>query len=139
MIAVVKVGGSLFDWPELGPRLRKWLATLSPARILLIPGGGAIVDVLRNLDQCHALGEEAAHWLALRALTVNAHLLSTMLAPLQATVVEDFPECRSAWADEKLPILDAFQFHHDFRRCVINYKGVALHLAPECAFRRIGW
>ena len=36
---VVKVGGSLFDWPELGPRLGRWLKTLPSNRVLLVPGG----------------------------------------------------------------------------------------------------
>jgi aspartokinase-like uncharacterized kinase len=109
-IIVVKVGGSLFDWPELGPRLEQWLRALSPARILLVPGGGAIVDVVRDLDRCHGLGEEAAHWLALRALTLNAHFLATVLASLRATVVADFQQCQRAWTGEELPIVDAFEF-----------------------------
>jgi aspartokinase-like uncharacterized kinase len=109
-IVVVKVGGSLFAWPELGPQLEQWLRALSPARILLVPGGGAIVDVVRDLDRCHGLGEEAAHWLALRALTLNAHFLATVLASLRATVVADFQQCQGAWAREELPILDALEF-----------------------------
>ena len=109
-IIVVKVGGSLFDWPELGPRLQEWLTTLCPAQILLVPGGGASVDSVRDLDRCHRLGEEAAHWLALRALTLNAHFLATVLASLRATVVAGFPQCQRAWAGEELPIVDALEF-----------------------------
>ena len=107
---VVKVGGSLFDWPELGPRLQDWLPTLSPGQILLVPGGGPTVDVIRNLDRCHELGEEAAHWLALGALTVNAHFLAFVLPHLEAAVVSDFQECKSAWAEKKLPILNPLPF-----------------------------
>ncbi len=107
---VVKVGGSLFDWPGLGPRLKHWLRTLSTGQILLVPGGGPTADVVRNLDQCHGLGEEAAHWLALGALTLNAHFLATILASLNATVVVDFQECRLAWAKNELPVLDPLPF-----------------------------
>jgi aspartokinase-like uncharacterized kinase len=78
-LVVVKVGGSLFDLPDLGPRLRAWLARLSAAEVLLVPGGGPTADVVRDLDRRHALGEEASHWLALRALTVNAHFLQALL------------------------------------------------------------
>jgi 5-(aminomethyl)-3-furanmethanol phosphate kinase len=109
-IIVVKVGGSLFDWPELGPRLHEWLRTLAPAQILLVPGGGATVNAVRDLDHSHNLGEEASHWLALRALTLNAHFLATVLASLRATVVADFQQCQRAWTREELPILDAFEF-----------------------------
>ncbi len=44
-----------------------------------MPGGGPAADALRMLDRVHVLGEEAAHWLALRALSVNAHFLACLL------------------------------------------------------------
>ena len=109
-IIVGKVGGSLFDWPDLDCRLTKWLATFSPAQILLVPGGGAIVDVVRDLDRRHGLGEEAAHWLALHAMTLNAYFLASILDSLKATVVSDFQECGLAWEREGLPVLDVFPF-----------------------------
>jgi aspartokinase-like uncharacterized kinase len=76
---VVKVGGSLFDHPALGPGLRTFLAALAPADVLLVPGGGIVADAVRELDRVHALGEEAAHWLALRSLDVTAALLERMV------------------------------------------------------------
>ena len=88
---VVKVGGSLYDLPDLGSRLRHWLGTdervQPPATVLLVPGGGPAVDAIRALDRRHHLGEEAAHWLALRALSLNAHFLAALL-PLATVVAE---------------------------------------------------
>jgi aspartokinase-like uncharacterized kinase len=78
-LAVVKVGGSLYDLDDLGDRLRGWLAGLPARDVLLVPGGGPTADAVRELDRRHRLGEEAAHWLALHALTVNAHFLLTLL------------------------------------------------------------
>ena len=77
-LTVVKVGGSLYDLPDLGDRLRRFLATLA-GPVLLIPGGGPTADVVRQLDEVHRLGEEAAHWLALRACEFNAYLLAQLL------------------------------------------------------------
>jgi aspartokinase-like uncharacterized kinase len=99
---VVKVGGSLFDLPDLGPRLRGWLATRAASDVLLVPGGGAAADVVRDLDRCHALGEEKAHWLALRALTLTAHFLAELLPG--ASVLADPRETAG------LAILDAHAF-----------------------------
>jgi aspartokinase-like uncharacterized kinase len=76
---VAKVGGSLYDLPDLSPRLRAWLAGVQGARVLLVPGGGPTVDAIRRLDAVHTLGEEASHWLALQALSVNAHFLASLL------------------------------------------------------------
>lgn len=77
-LTVAKVGGSLFDLPDLRPRLAGWVQALCNS-VLLIPGGGRGADVIRRLDRLHGLGEEAAHWLALRVLTVNAEFLAALL------------------------------------------------------------
>lgn len=79
MTTVVKIGGSLLDWPELGPRLRAWFNTLPAERVLLVPGGGSTTEAIRLYDRVHCLGEEACHWLALATLTVNARMLSRLL------------------------------------------------------------
>jgi aspartokinase-like uncharacterized kinase len=77
---VVKVGGSLFDHPALGAALCAYLASLAPAEVLLVPGGGPVADAVRELDRVHGLGEEASHWLALRSLGVTAAFLTELLA-----------------------------------------------------------
>jgi aspartokinase-like uncharacterized kinase len=77
---VVKIGGSLLDLPDLRDRLRSWLATLPAGdAVVLVPGGGPTTDVIRRFDERFQLGEERAHWLALRGLTLNAHVLAQVL------------------------------------------------------------
>ena len=112
-VTVVKVGESLFDWPELSQRLGRWLGTLSSTTILLIPGGGPIVEFIRNVDRRHHLGEEPAHWLALRALSVNAHFLAAILNPLypsKPVVIAGLYDAAAIWAQHRIPILDPFPF-----------------------------
>ena len=101
-LAVVKVGGSLYDLPDLGPRLQAWLQQTASA-VLLVPGGGPTADVVRDFDRIHRLGEERAHWLALGALQLNAHFL-TWLLPSAAVI--DHPE----QATRGVAILNAFSF-----------------------------
>ncbi len=105
---VVKVSGSLYDLPDLGPKLQTWLKTLNTMNVLLVPGGGATADVIRLFDRVHHLGDEAAHWLALRSLTLNAHLLLRLLPTAQligGTDRELSQEGRDRWA-----IVDAHAF-----------------------------
>src|SRR4051812_40903280 len=99
ILTVAKVGGSLYDLPDLRQRLGAWISG-SGGRVLLVPGGGAAAGVVRHLDRAHALGEEAAHWLALRSLTVNAHFLGGLLG----SRVVGTP------GDEDLAVLDAHAY-----------------------------
>ena len=73
---VVKVGGSLFDLPDLGTRLAAWLRQFEESNVLLVPGGGAAADAIRDFDRVHQLGEETSHWLAIQALSLNGECCS---------------------------------------------------------------
>jgi 5-(aminomethyl)-3-furanmethanol phosphate kinase len=107
---VVKVGGSLFDMPDLGPRLIQFLCALNCREVALVPGGGRVVDAIRHLDRSHGLGEEASHWLALRALSLNAHFLADLLQRRSAAVSTSFEEWPKLWQMGRIPILDAYPF-----------------------------
>ena len=76
---VVKLGGSLIDWPGWPARLLAYLATRPGYHVVLIVGGGRFTDVLRNIDRIHALGEERSHALALRVLDTTAQLAAALL------------------------------------------------------------
>ena len=78
-LIVAKVGGSLFDLPDLRHRLDRWIKSVNPCRILLVPGGGQVVEAIRALHLVHQLTEEQSHWLAIRGMSVNAHFLSDLL------------------------------------------------------------
>jgi aspartokinase-like uncharacterized kinase len=105
---VIKVGGSLFALQELGDRLAPWLDSRGQREIILIAGGGPAADVVRAMDRDQNLGEEISHWLALRSLSLTAHLLAAILP--SSTVVSDLPACRPLWARGVRPILDLFAF-----------------------------
>jgi aspartokinase-like uncharacterized kinase len=105
-LVVVKVGGSLYDLPDLRQRLGQWLETdgrvRPPVSVVVIPGGGALVDAIRDLDRRHTLGQERSHWLALRALGVNARFLAHLV---DAALVDE-PRVVGA----RVRVLDPFAF-----------------------------
>jgi aspartokinase-like uncharacterized kinase len=78
---IVKVGGSLFDLPDLGPRLEAWLKALPGGDVILIAGGGAAADVIREMDRAHGLGEQISHGLALESLSLMASVLLAVAPP----------------------------------------------------------
>ncbi|MBM3997671.1 MAG: hypothetical protein FJ303_26510 [Planctomycetes bacterium] len=111
---VVKVGGSLFDLPDLGDRLRRFFATLGDAPTLIFPGGGRAADAVRWLDQIHQLGEEASHWLAIQALSINARFLQSLLP--EALLIADAEECWRSLDRSSMCILDPWPFFQDDER-----------------------
>jgi len=113
---VAKVGGSLFDLPRLGESLARW-AEEQPAPVLFVPGGGPFADVIRALDRVHELGEEASHWLAVRALSLNARLLVHLLPDAELLDNPTWGELeQKRWdAPSRVYVLDEFEFfrQHD--------------------------
>jgi 5-(aminomethyl)-3-furanmethanol phosphate kinase len=105
---VVKVGGSLFDWPGLRTQLPLFLAGLSNKTVIVVPGGGKAADAVRDLDHAFELGDAISHWLALRALTLNAHFLAELMPAVR--VVEGLNASRSAWRRGGVTIIDPFRF-----------------------------
>ncbi len=77
---VIKLGGSLFAhpaWPELFAELVH--AESRNRNVVLVVGGGAIVDGLRTLDAAHPLPHERAHRLAIELLGVTARIVAEKL------------------------------------------------------------
>lgn len=87
-ICVAKIGGSLLASEGLPQRLTQWLAAEmtahSDTHYVLVVGGGALVDVVRRLDEWHHLDAEAAHWICVELMDVTARVVATMLPQVPA-------------------------------------------------------
>ncbi len=84
---IIKLGGSLLEWPAMPEAFHRWLSRQSPAANVLIAGGGPIVESLRQLDRALRIPPETAHWLAVRAMGLNASLAAELLdAPVAGTI-----------------------------------------------------
>ncbi len=72
---VIKIGGSLI---EVSRDLVKGLSRLSQEGItfLVVPGGGPMADLVRDLYQKYDLSEETSHWMAILAMEEYAHFLA---------------------------------------------------------------
>ncbi len=108
---VVKVGGSLFDLPDLGLRLQGWMRRMGSCQFILVPGGGATVDAVRAWDRRHGLGDDRCHWLALRALSLNAYFLAALLP--EAQVIQRLDDRHAVHALGQVPIVDMHEFARD--------------------------
>ncbi|MBI1249781.1 hypothetical protein GC197_18295 [bacterium] len=78
--SIWKVGGSLFDLPDLGRRLKSLREERFPGEaVVVIPGGGAFADVVRQVDQVHHLPGETAHRMALQAMRISAAMVAQLV------------------------------------------------------------
>ena len=107
-IVVVKVGGSLLDWPGLATTLAAFLATVRDRKVVLIVGGGRFADALRDLDRVQRIGEVRSHSLSLRVLGLTAHVLADLVPGL--VVVPTIADLAACWASPSTPILDPRRF-----------------------------
>lgn len=77
---VVKLGGSLLECADLVERWNAWLDRQPPMQALLVVGGGGLVDVVGELQQLHPqITDKGAHWLAVRAMQLNAEMIVGLL------------------------------------------------------------
>lgn len=80
-IRVIKLGGSLFSFPELSPCLRRWLDAQTHATNILIAGGGRLADEIRLAQARFALSDSDCHRLCLAVMNVTACLAYDILRP----------------------------------------------------------
>ena len=75
---VVKIGGSLYNTPEL----KKWLDLLSKSarhhKIIVVPGGGPFADTVRTSQQETHFNDSAAHYMAILAMAQYGILLNSL-------------------------------------------------------------
>ncbi len=97
-VVVLKVGGSLLTIADLGRRLTGLLAERPQMRPVLVCGGGAVVDAVREEQSRHQLSDETTHWMSLRAMGVNELLVASLIIT-GAVVVHDTHHLQDAWSE----------------------------------------
>jgi aspartokinase-like uncharacterized kinase len=128
-IHVVKVGGSLLDLPDLPARLTAYIDTLEQC-VAMIVGGGRAADLVRGFNKLHQLDETDGHWLAVRAMQLNAHMVMTQLP--NAQLVRDTDDCRAAWAANKVALVDPMAWvDHVPHRWTFTSDSIAAHVATR--------
>lgn len=125
---VVKVGGSLYNTPELV----HWLSYLekysSQHPIVIVPGGGPFADQVRTAQSLHQFDDETAHHMAILAMKQFGLLLLALSPNCQAISTYDTPSAPlSIWLpDDSLLSEPSLTKSWD-----ISSDSIALWLAAE--------
>lgn len=103
-LTVIKLGGSLFDLPDLEGRVRWLLRNLAPGAVWIVPGGGPFADAVRQLDARRRMPSEVSHRLALRGMSLAAEFLAATLS--DATLHPRLPDAERSRGTGRPAILD---------------------------------
>ncbi|WP_459557864.1 hypothetical protein [Lacunimicrobium album] len=100
---LLKVGGSLLDWPGLPGALGKLLLGLRSRNVAIVVGGGTAADVVRNWDLIFPLTSEQSHWLAIDSMDLTARLLQVLLPGSELVANEE--QLKRTWEKGRVAIL----------------------------------
>lgn len=143
-IHVIKLGGSLLDVPDLVARFESFRAAeVGGAAGLLVVGGAASADVVRFFDRQFNIGAERGHWLAVRAMQFNAHVIAAVLPGCR--LVCDEAEARAAWSSQLLAVVDPLEWltRDEARGIAVPHRwsftsdSIAAHLATQLKAARL--
>jgi aspartokinase-like uncharacterized kinase len=99
---VVKLGGSLANYPD---DLKRWLKELADAgqgRVVVVPGGSFFADWVREAQKQWGFDDAAAHAMGLRAMEQYGLMLCGMQEGLIPTRTE--AEIRNALQQNQVPV-----------------------------------
>ena len=109
MEAVMKVGGSLAEYPASLRDLCQKLSELSRFhRLLVVPGGGRFADVVREFDRIFDLSDTAAHKMAILGMDIYGLFLSDITP--NSRICYTLKRAEEASAAGALPILSPSRF-----------------------------
>jgi len=105
MEAVLKVGGSLAEYPASLKKLCKKLASIAKDhKILIVPGGGKFADVVRDFDKTYGLSSTVAHKMAVLAMDQFGLFLSDITPDSYVSYsLEKVKNCKSGTLQIFLP------------------------------------
>lgn len=134
MDAVIKVGGSLAEHPEV---LKSLCAALSKLAMdyafVVVPGGGKFADVVRDFDAKFTLPSSVSHRLAILAMDQYGLVLSQIIP--DACTVDSPMEARHIAEAEKVPVFlpSKFMFQVDSLKASwdVTSDSIAAYIAGE--------
>jgi 5-(aminomethyl)-3-furanmethanol phosphate kinase len=112
--AVIKVGGSLAENPEVLRALCVELCHIAKEYVfVVVPGGGGFADVVRKFDKKYTLPSVVSHRMAILAMDQYGYLLSHLIP--ESCCFNGFKEVKSIREVKKVPVFlpSKLMFHDD--------------------------
>lgn len=132
--AVVKVGGSLAEYPQALKKLCRTLSRLSRRhRLLIVPGGGPMAEAVRTLDRRFSLPPQTAHRMAISAMDQFGLLLRNLISA--SHTVDGLEEAETSLRRGVLPIFLPSRFMAAYRLLRASWDVTSDSIAALLAIR----
>lgn len=129
MLRVIKLGGSLLDWPEWSARFRAWRVRQAPATDVVTFGGGQFAEAVRQYDAIHSLPVQDSHELAIASMSLSADLAARLLP--EARRIDSLEQL--VREPSSLGIFDARRFLRDDRELPAGWEVTSDSIAARVA------
>ena len=103
---VLKIGGRLGRGNKLEALCQRLAELGRRHRMLVVPGGGAFADTVRDYDRRYGLGETTSHWMAILAMDQFGYLLSDLIP--NSETVRSLVVARRIALTGRVPVLISF-------------------------------
>jgi aspartokinase-like uncharacterized kinase len=111
---VIKVGGSLLNYPYQLKEILKGITVYSDRHnVLVVPGGGAFADLVRDFHTRKYLSDSAAHWLAIRCMDLTGVIMCGMQSSMSLLSGSDALE---RWAEGQSFIIQPYELLKSYDR-----------------------
>lgn len=101
--AVIKIGGRIGQSSKLVELLKRLSEVGSRHGILVVPGGGAFANTVRDYDRRFGLDKDASHWMAILAMDQYGYLISSLIP--NGALVHGLADARKVLAAGRVPVL----------------------------------
>jgi aspartokinase-like uncharacterized kinase len=131
---VVKIGGSLYDSPELEDWMRALTNYSKQETIVIVPGGGPFCDQVRHAQQHHNLHDKSAHHMAILAMKQFGLLLADIAPTCHIlNTLTPTPPPLSIWLPDDSILLEPTLSHN----WTITSDSIALWLAAKLGAKQL--
>ena len=100
---VIKVGGSIGQNRKLADLMLRLSELGARHKILVVPGGGAFSNAIREYDRRFGLDRNASHWMAILAMDQFGHLISSLMP--DSELVQGLADARRVLTTRRVPVL----------------------------------
>jgi aspartokinase-like uncharacterized kinase len=131
---VIKLGGSLYNTPELTLWLKALVAYSSQQPIVIVPGGGPFADLVRDAQKLYRFDDKVAHHMAIVAMKQFGVLLMSLEAHCNTFSIDNnHSSGLSVWLPE-----DSLLDETDIKQCwSISSDSLALWLANRISAQQL--